>query len=136
MIKTQGKTSYLKQYERPYQSTLALINFLKRRIPDQSFDILDVGCGGGANIFWLKKYFPKWRFLGIDTDKEALKIAKKMQRGREGVGFREINFLKSGDYFSKKNFDWVFAIQFISFVDFDFSIFLKKLLIWQEKGFF
>lgn len=140
MEKTQKKNPYfkyhLRQYKEPYRSTVALINFLKSRIPNQSLSILDVGCGGGANIYWLKKNFPNWRFLGIDTDRDALKVAEKMQKRIEGVEFREINFLKSEDYFSKKSFDWVFAIQFISFIDFDFSIFLKKALTLARKGIF
>jgi len=138
--KNISKTSYfeyhLRQYQEPYRSTVALINFLKKRIPNQSFYILDVGCGGGANIHWLKKYFPKWRFLGIDTDREVLKIAKKMQKGKEGVEFREINFLESEDYFPKKSFDYINAIQFISFIDVDFSIFLEKALTLARKGIF
>jgi ubiquinone/menaquinone biosynthesis C-methylase UbiE len=125
---------HLRQYKSMYRSTFSLINFLKKRIPDKPYYILDVGCGGGANIYWLKKHFPRWRFLGIDIDREALKIANKMQKRIEGVEFQEINFLKS--HFKKKSFDYVFAIQFISSVDFDFPIFLKKALTLAKKGIF
>jgi SAM-dependent methyltransferase len=138
MKKIQRKISYfeyhLKQYQQPYRSTLAAINFLKKRIPNQPFKILDVGCGGGgANIYWLKKYFPKWKIIGIDIDQKVLKIAKKMNKEIEGVEFKKINFLKA-DF--KEKFDYIFAIQFISFVNFDFPIFLKKALNLTRRGIF
>ncbi len=119
-----------------YRSTFALINFLKSRISHELIHILDVGCGEGANIYWLKKYFPEWKFVGIDTDRETLKIANKMNSEVEGVEFKEINFLESERYFSPKSFDYIFTIQFISFIDFDFPIFLEKALTFARRGIF
>jgi predicted RNA methylase len=46
---------HLKQYEKMYRSTASMIEFLKFRIPERDLLMLDVGCGAGANIFWLRK---------------------------------------------------------------------------------
>lgn len=127
---------HLRQYKEMYRSTRSVINFLKDKISQETLYVLDVGCGGGANIYWLRKYFPKWKFTGIDIDREVLEVARRMNRKVNRVVFREINFLEIEDYFSAKSFDYVFSIQFLSFVDFDFPIFLKKALYLARKGIF
>jgi len=91
---------------------------------------------GGANIYWLKRYFPKWKFTGIDIDRKNLEVARKMNKEIDGVAFREVNFLEIEDYFSAKSFDYVFSIQFLSFVNFDFPVFLKKAFHLAKRGIF
>jgi len=40
-----------RQYKEIYRSTLSIINFLKTKILQGDYSVLDVGCGGGANIY-------------------------------------------------------------------------------------
>jgi len=136
MEKNSYSEYHLKQYVEMYRSTHSLINFLKERIPNKRFDILDVGCGGGANIHWMKKSFPEWEFTGIDTDKEALTIAREKHKGKDGVRFEEIDLTESEQHFSPKTFDYISAVQFISFVEFDFPLFLEKAFGLAKKGVF
>lgn len=125
-----------RQYKEIYRSTFSIINFLKSKIPQRDSSVLDVGCGGGANIYWLKKSFPNWKFVGIDTDNEAINLAKEMNKGEKDVKFEGLNFLEIERSFPPKSFDYVFAIQFLSFVDFDFPIFLEKAFYIARKGIF
>lgn len=133
---------HLRQYKEIYRSTWSIVNFLKHHISmdiyQEDLQILNVGCGGGANIYWFKKYFPKWKFTGIDIDRKVLEVARKMNRKVkvDEVVFREINFLEIEDYFSAKSFDYIFFIQFLSFVNLDFPIFLKKAIYLAKKGIF
>lgn len=44
---------------------------------NEKFKLLDVGCGCGANLLYLKNKFSEAEFYGIDINNEALKLAKK-----------------------------------------------------------
>lgn len=72
----------------------------------------------------------------MDTDNEAINLAKEMNKGKKDVKFEVMNFLEIERSFSPKSFDYVFAIQFLSFVDFDFPIFLEKAFYLARKGIF
>lgn len=136
MTKDSYWNYHVKQYEEMYRSTLSIINFLKFKIPNENISVLDVGCGGGADIHWLKKFYPNWNFVGIDMDNKAINLAKEMNKREKDIRFEEMDFLKIENFFPAKSFDYVFAIQFISFVDFDFPIFLKKAFYLARKGVF
>ena len=37
---------------------------------------LDVGCGSGQTMVWLRELFPRWRFVGLDVASEGLAAAR------------------------------------------------------------
>ncbi|KAB2946573.1 MAG: putative methyltransferase [Candidatus Methanoperedens nitroreducens] len=133
MTKNSYWNYHIRQYNEQYRSTVSLIDFLKKQIPKGNFSALDIGCGGGADIHWLKKSFQEGKFMGIDIDNEAINLAREMNKD---IRFEELNFLDIEKSFSPESFDYVFAVQFISFVDFDFPIFLEKAFYLAKKGIF
>lgn len=45
-----------RQYKEIYRSTLSIINFLKSKIPQGGYSVLDVGCGGGLIFIGLRNH--------------------------------------------------------------------------------
>jgi methylase of polypeptide subunit release factors len=45
--------------------------------------VVDVGCGTGANLEWLRRYTTAKRIIGIDLMEDALTFCR--QRGRENL---------------------------------------------------
>ena len=73
-----------RQYDDKYGSTISLINFMKKFVdPKKQNTFLDIGCGGGANIYWINKDFANSKFTGIDIDKNAITLSKKYNRNSE-----------------------------------------------------
>jgi len=134
----QGKNAYLtqyhlRQYQEVYRSTLAFIDFLKRSIPWQKeMRILDIGCGGGANIYWFRQKFPHWHLEGLDVDAELLEFARFMN---PNVPFHHLDVAHVDRIFPPKAFDYVLAIQFVNFADnLDLETFLKSTLYLAKYG--
>ena len=75
MINYQNKI-YLKSnfryYHKEFHKNLSYYFQNKEKL-----DILDVGCGNGDLIFFLSKKFINSKFLGIDMDKNNIKLANK-----------------------------------------------------------
>ncbi len=118
-MKGKYKEYHYRQYEEPYRSTLSLINFIKKTIDvKKKYSVVDIGCGGGANIYWFSKHFPKWNFTGVDIDEELIRMAKIKN---PNAIFMNIDFFQLTD-----KFDIVMAIQFIPSVPFDLKDFLEK----------
>lgn len=113
---------HLRQYETPYQSTLWLIDYLKRTVDTDAIKtVIDMGCGGGANIHWLKQAFPHWEFTGIDFDPEAVAVGKKQNPDEK---FQCEDILNLSDGIKSQKYDLVLSIQVILTAPFDLYIFL------------
>jgi len=125
-----------RQYDRMYQSTASVIDFLKPWLSSRRLIVLDVGCGGGANVYWLKQVFPQCRFVGIDVDRKAIELANKLKGDENDLEFEVRNFLETDRYFGPKSFDYVLGIQLVSFVEFELPVFLKKALSLAREGVF
>ena len=110
-----------KQYLKKYHSTEFLIRNLTTEFQgDKDFKILDLGTGGGANLYYLAKAFPFHRFTGIDINKHYIKMAKeKHQRlGIKNTEFYVIDFNES----KKQNiidngFDIIGSSQVLNFIN-------------------
>ena len=117
---------HLRQYKAPYRSTLSLIEFLKKNIEtDKVKKVLDLGCGGGANIHWLKEAFPEWDFVGVDFDPEAVRVGRE-QNPTEKFFCEDILNLKEA--IEEGPFDLVLSIQVILTAPFDLYSFLDIAL--------
>jgi SAM-dependent methyltransferase len=73
--------------------------------------ILDVGCGFGYFLTYLKKHKKRIDYTGIDINSKFIEIAKK-QHKKEKFEIRDIEKQKF-----KKKFDWVFAVGLASKAD-------------------
>lgn len=82
------------------------------RIPkDKSLKILDIGCGDGV-LAWLIYRRNKAKIIGIDTDKDSLKAARKELKARGA----KVKFVQASAYqlpFKTNSFDVVVATEII-----------------------
>ena len=64
-----------RQFKTPYRSTIAFCNWLENLeviTPNSALEIVDIGSGKGANIFYMAKTYKKSNFLGIDLNSELV----------------------------------------------------------------
>lgn len=114
---------HVRQYDKPYESTAAFADFI-RSVTEQSElyqRVLDVGCGGGANIYW----FDDWGLTkradvtGIDQDPRLLAFAQANNPQR--------SFLKASFLDPLPACDIALSIQVLSFIE-DWRPALRELL--------
>ena len=80
---------------------LRLIEIFKKITP-RPLNILEIGCGGGANIATLKDVFPDSQYHAIDISKNGIKKAKEVDHN--------INYIVCDAHslcFEKNSFDLV-----------------------------
>lgn len=101
-----------RQYLKPYYSTILFDKFLNKNCClKPNTNIMDIGAGCGANIYYFGKRYPKITFLGLDYNK------KSVQNGNEilkNFNLKNIS-LKYGDLFKvpdkyKGKFEGIFNI--------------------------
>lgn len=71
---------HLRQYDRPYSSTVAFINWLEETgllVAGQSQNILDAGCGAGANVYHMARRHPESRFAGFDINPDLAAVGNE-----------------------------------------------------------
>ena len=102
---------HLRQYKEPYRSTVSLIDYLKRTLDTSSVKrVLDMGCGGGANIHWLKQSFPDWEFTGLDFDEGALAVAREQNAH---ATFYQEDIMNMTEVVKEEPFDLVLCLQVV-----------------------
>jgi SAM-dependent methyltransferase len=77
-----------RQFHEPYRSTVAFCDWIEshRYIGRTgSSRILDVGCGQGANLFYMAKRFPHCEFIGVDINPALIESGNQILK-RNGVG--------------------------------------------------
>lgn len=125
---------HLKQYEVPYRSTVSFIDFIRKSInTEEASSVIDVGCGGGANVFWMTEQLPEFQFTGVDIDEQAIELASDKNPKHQ---FQVSDFTKVTEEFEPESYDYVFASQFIITTDFDLYFFLEKAKHLGKKGIF
>jgi SAM-dependent methyltransferase len=105
-----------RQYEEPYRSTVFAIRHLKEHAgfsADSSYRVLDVGCGGGANLHWLAREFPKCDFVGIDVSADLIRLAGEKNRDVKNVKFLDMDFREAR---TLGKFDFVLSFQVLSWL--------------------
>ena len=69
---------YDKQYfKNPKYVWLILLDHLKK-YKKKEITFWDIGCANGALIFFLKKKFPNWNFIGSDIKKSLVNKSKEI----------------------------------------------------------
>ena len=107
---------HVKQFHEPYRSTIHLCNFIKRTV-DVSipYKAIDVGCGGGANIFHLSKLLTKSSWVGLDWAAQFFELGKRFMKD-VSCHFIKGDFYELEKIFGEKSFDLVFSIQTLSWL--------------------
>lgn len=123
MSLTETEDYHVRQYAKPYESTAAFADFVRSVTGQSALEgrVLDVGCGGGANIYW----FDEWGFTkradvtGIDHDPRLLSFAQGNNPTR--------SFLKASFLDPLPACDVALSIQVLSFIE-DWRPALRELL--------
>ena len=103
---------HFKQFETPYYSTIAFEQFLKEcGCFKPKTDVLDIGAGCGANIYYMAKKYPNTNFIGMDYNKKLIAVGNEMLKMYK---LTNVN-LEYGDWFLlpkklKNRFDGIFNI--------------------------
>ena len=116
------------QYKKIYRSTEKFVVWLEKLgylKSDVSQHICDMACGGGANILYLSKHFPKASFTGIDFSQELIDY------GNERLKEKNNCKLYQGDWFAlepkwKEKFDGIVSFQTLSWLP-EYKVPLKQL---------
>ena len=114
-----------RQYDEMYRSTSFIIKNLSKKIKSsECLNILDVGCGGGANLFHIANYFKNCSFTGIDVNEYFINFAQKkyLQNKVNNVDLFVHNIFSDSLIDNKnKKYDIVGSSQVVSFLNFDLS---------------
>lgn len=89
---------HIRQYEEIYGSTREMIRFMAECLGPNSgsLDLLDVACGGGANIWHMSRNWPDWRFMGLDLSADRIAYAENQhaRRGSTNATFHQGNLFQ------------------------------------------
>lgn len=80
-LKTYDDDYYNRQFKIPYQSTIKFCDWLEQLgvLNKQSnYNILDIGTGKGANLYYMQQRFPFCQYTGIDINKDFIKYCNTL----------------------------------------------------------
>ena len=122
---------------RTYLSKNPLIQFVYKRffhelltlLAAQTFhSLLDVGCGEGVALNLISKNFPDVEIVGVDVDREALRIGSRM--------YPNLSFIRSDAHFlpfQKVRFDVVLGIEVLEHSKDPSKILVEMRRVASEK---
>ena len=98
---------------------------------------LDVGCGGGANIYHLSQALPDTSWVGVDINENAFDVGRKLIAECGGLAnplqFVACDFYRLMDNLPIHSFDLVFSIQTLSWVA-EYETLLPQLFGMARPG--
>lgn len=123
-----------RQYDQKYRSTDFIISCLREEIQeDFKYEILDVGCGGGANLSHIARVFPKCRFTGVDLNQYFISFANERHSNIPNTSFNVSDFME----LEEEKYDIVGSSQFLEVLDFEKADkFKHKCFKIAKKGVF
>ena len=100
-IKSTTNFNLIKEFE------VSILKYLfKKYLKKKNLNILELGCGNGANLKSLKSIFPRFKFYGIDYSEEMIKYAKK---NNNNINFFLADITKTDIYSQLPKFDAIFT---------------------------
>lgn len=121
-LKTTGYDPHYhdRQFASPYQSTISFCDWLVElgAIGEESSRICDLGCGKGANLYYMSRRFPHYNFVGMDIDEPLIRDGRNFL-SRESVLNCQLSvgdLHSAGSYFSKGEFDGIISMQTLSWL--------------------
>jgi hypothetical protein len=133
----KGNHYHKSQYENPKRSTIALCDFVGRILPliDKTYNAIDVGCGGGANMYYLSKILPGTKWTGLDFGGKYFDLAKQYSPIYNQITFVQGDFYELSEIFPNKSFDLAFSIQNLSWLP-DYEEAMKEIMVITKKWIF
>ena len=120
-----------RQYDEMYKSTEFLINQLQLKWANESnLSILDVGCGGGANLYYIAKQFPHLQFTGIDINDYFVEEAAARHRK---LGITNTSFKAAGFENIEEEYDIIGSSQVLEVVTMNKAKELKEVCFQHSK---
>ena len=109
-----------RQYANPYQSTINFCDWLVEigAIGAENIRICDLGCGKGANLYYMSKRFPHCSFVGLDIDEQLINDGRKiMQKNAvDNCSLSVGDLHRAGSYFNKGEFSGIISLQTLSWL--------------------
>jgi len=120
---------HLEQYKNPKEYSTYLITLIEKLgIIKTNYNIIDLGCGAGANLFFLAKKYPSSKFYGLDINPFYIKIAKSKSLKNQEFKVADITKLNK----LKLKPDLILSIQTLSWMP-DIKKPLKEILSMNSK---
>lgn len=125
---------HIGQFDSPYRSTIKLIEFLdKYNLFDCAKNVLDVGCGCGGNINYMRKKYPAINFVGIDINTEFVEKGNLFFKNAnvKNCSLMKYNLYKL-DNSLKGKYDGIISFQTLSWLP-EYGKPLRKLIKLDPK---
>jgi ubiquinone/menaquinone biosynthesis C-methylase UbiE len=130
--KITNKKYFKDQLVKPKYSTVEFFNFLNKNKCIKNNSIIDVACGNGANLIFLKKkYKSNHQLLGLDFNNLLIKQAKYLSKGYKNLKFEKGNLYHLNKKYKKK-YDGIICIQTLLNVE-DYEKPIKEFIKLNPK---
>jgi ubiquinone/menaquinone biosynthesis C-methylase UbiE len=125
-----------RQFVNANRSTVHFCEFLEDRKvinTNSAFNIIDIGAGQGANIFYMSRRFPSCRFVGVDFNPDLIKKGNRFFTKNKVANC----VLKVGDLYKlsktyNHKFDGLVSYQTISWLP-DYKVPLENMMALRPK---
>ena len=137
-LSDKGYQYHESQYKKPKRSTIALCNFVRKTLPSTNspYNAIDVGCGGGANMYYLSKILPETKWTGLDFAEKWFSIPKQyLPHYYDKIKFVQGDFYNLTKMFPYKSFDLAFSIQTLSWLP-KYEDIMKEIMAITKKWIF
>ena len=120
-ISNYNKDYFDRQFAVPYRSTVAFCDWLENTgvlTPDTDINLLDVGTGKGANVYYMAQRYKKARFTGVDINPEFVKEGNEILKAKDMAGRcnLEVADLYNFDKKLKDKFKGIISYQTLSWL--------------------
>jgi ubiquinone/menaquinone biosynthesis C-methylase UbiE len=110
---------HMRQFDAPYRSTVHLARFMGLLLKSAAGEALDVGCGAGANIHYLSRELPGYRWTGVDIAGDALFSHGRERLASAGCEARLLtgDFYRLTELLPARQFDLVLSLQTLQVIE-------------------